>query len=162
MDFLHANAGRLRPRLQQPGRLHASHKTFEVVVIQDVNKFRDEEARFPGPAAHGKFVAEITQSREAHARDAQAFAEGSYVFHVEFVEGHDAVDRMRTSHEADGANDVRGRKIFRHIKHFVDGFARPICVAKFFYGEKKDAAARVFCRAQEFLAFFIRTDAENG
>jgi hypothetical protein len=69
---------------------------------------------------------------------------------------------MRARHEADSANDIRGGKIFGHIKHFVDGFAGPSGVAKFFHGEKENAAACIFCRAEKFLAFFVGADAENG
>jgi hypothetical protein len=62
---------------------------------------------------------------------------------------------MGAGHEADGANDVSGRQIFRHVKHFVDSFAGPIGVAKFFESEEQNAAAGVFCGTEKFPALFV-------
>ena len=65
-----------------------------------MDKFRDGNARFLGAGAHGKFVAEIADGGKAHAGDAHVFAEGGDVFHVEFVEGHDAVDSAGTARQS--------------------------------------------------------------
>src|SRR4029077_10216001 len=47
-------------------------------------------------------------------------------------------------------------------EEIVDGVAGAIGIVEFFDGEEEHAAAEGFAGAQEFLAFFVRADAENG
>jgi len=64
--------------------------------------------------------------------NAHVFAEGRNIFHIEFVEGHDAVDGLRPSGKADGIDEFLDGKFFGHEKDFVDGRAGPISFAEFF------------------------------
>ena len=90
------------------------------------------------------------------------FAEGGDIFHVEFVEGDDAVDGLAAGHVADRVDQVLEREFFGHEEHFVDGVARPVAVAEFFDGEEQDAATQGFAGAEEFLAFFVGGYGEDG
>jgi hypothetical protein len=127
-----------------------------------VNEFGHEHARFAGPRAHSQLVAKITHSREAHAGNAQMLAQRRDIFHVEFIERHDAIDGMGSGGVTYGINQTLQRKIFRHGEDFIDAFERPIGVTKLFNGQQQDAAAHRFAGADKFLALFVGTDAENG
>ena len=94
--------------------------------------------------------------------NAHVLAQGRDVLHIEFVEGDDAIDRLRTGEVADGIDDVFEGQIFGHQKDVVERFARPVAVAKFLDGKEEDAAAHLFAGAQEFLSFFVGADGEDG
>src|SRR5258707_2385267 len=96
MNLLHANAAGLRTRLEQPGIGNAGHEFAELVVIEDVDEFGDEDAGFAGAGAHGQLVTKVANGGEAHARNAEMLAKGGDVFHVEFIERDDAIDGMRS------------------------------------------------------------------
>ena len=161
VDFLHADAGGLRAGLQQPRRFHARHEILQAGVIEHVDKFRDVDAFFFRTPAHGQLVAEMAHGGEAHAGDAEVFAQCRGIFHIEFIERDDAIDRLPTRHVTYGVDDRPGGKFFRHEEHFINGFARPVSVAKFFHRQKQHAPALLLARAHEFLAFFVGGDAEN-
>src|SRR6204780_2358743 len=161
MNFLHADARSLRAGLQEPRRIHARHKFLQSGVIEHVNKFRDVDAVLFRAAAHGQLVSKMAHGGEAHAGNAQVFAKRGGVFHVEFIERNDAVNRLPARHVTDGVDDRPGGQVRGHVEHFVDRFARPVAVAEFFYRKQQHAAALVFAGAQEFLAFFVGGDAEN-
>src|SRR4029077_13400253 len=99
---------------------------------------------------------------EAHAGNAEMLAEGGDILHVEFIEGDDAVDGMGPGGVTDSINQALQREIFGHGEDFVDTFERPVAFAKLFDGQEQDDAAHGFAGADEFLALFIGTDAENG
>ena len=162
VDFFHSDAGRLRARLQQPGRLYPRHKIVQRLMIQDVDEFRHGHAGLLRLSAHREFVAEIPNRRQTHPRNAQVFAQVSGIFEIEFIERHNAVDRLPARQITDGVNDRLHRQFFGHEEKFVDGFARPIAVPQFFDGQQQHAAAQLLTGAQEFLAFFVRGDAEDG
>src|SRR5260370_25852940 len=90
------------------------------------------------------------------------FAEGGDVFHIEFVERDDAIDGMGSGRITDGINQALQGKLFGHGEDFIDAFERPRSVAKVFEGQGQDKAAQRFAGADEFLALFVGTDAENG
>src|SRR5437879_6694388 len=162
MNLLHANAGGLRTRLEQPRVGNAGHEFAKMVVIEDVDKFGDEDAGFAGTGAHGQLVAKVADGGETHAGKAEMLAEGGDIFHVKFIERDDAIDVARPGRITDGVNQTLQGKIFRHGEDFIDTFERPTGVAKFFDGQKENAAAKRFAGADKFLAFFVGTDAENG
>jgi hypothetical protein len=162
VNLFHADAGGLRARLEQPRGGDAGHELAQGVVIENGNEVWDGDACFFCPGAHGEFVSEITDGGQAHAGDAHVFTEGRNVFHVEFVEGDDAIDGLRSGDEADGVDELLHRKFFWHEEHFVDGLAWPIRVAKFFDSQEDNAAANRFAGAQKFLTFFVRADTEDG
>src|SRR5712671_7082579 len=162
INFLHADAGGLRARLEQPGVGYAGHEFAELVVIEDVDEFGDEDAGFTGAGAHGQLVAKVADSGEAHAGDAEMLAEGGNILHVEFIQSDDAIDGMGPGGKTHGVNQVLQREILGHGEDFVYTFERPIGVAKFFDGQEKDNTAHGFAGADEFLAFFVGTDAKNG
>jgi hypothetical protein len=68
--------------------------------------FGHADTRFPGSRAHGQFVAKITHRREAHAGNAQVFAQRGDVLHIEFVEGDDAVDLQGARKVANGVDQA--------------------------------------------------------
>src|SRR6266481_869256 len=162
MNLLHADAGGLRARLEQPGIGNAGHEFAKTIVIEDVDEFGYEDAGFAGASADGQLVSKVADGGESHAGNAEVLAEGGDIFHVKFIEGDDAIDAARPGHIADGVNQTLQRELFGHGGDFVDTFERPGGVAKFFDGEEKDAAAERFAGADEFLALFVGTDAENG
>src|SRR5712692_3808546 len=162
MNLLHANAGGLRTRLEQPGVGNPRHEFAKSIVVENVDEFGDEDAFLPGSLAHGQLVAKIANGSEAHAGDAEMLAEGGDVLHVEFIERDDAIDGLRPGSVTHGINQILQRKLFRHGEDFVDTFEWPRCVAKFFEGREKDTAAERFAGADELLALFVGTDAENG
>src|SRR6266571_2962146 len=75
MNLFHADAGGLRARLEQPGTGDARHEFPERGVVENVDEFGHQDARFSGLRAHGQLVAKITDSGEAHAGDAEMLAE---------------------------------------------------------------------------------------
>src|SRR5438876_3368421 len=162
MNLLHADAGGLRARLEQPRVGNAGHEFAKTVVIEDVDKFGDEDAGFAGTGAHGQLVAKVADGGEAHAGNAEVLAKGGDILHVKFIERDDAVDVARAGGITDGINQALQRKLFGHGEDFVDAFERPTGVAKFFDGQEKNAAAERLARADKFLALFVGTDAENG
>ena len=89
-------------------------------------------------------------------------AKGRDVFHVEFVERDDAVDRLRSGRETYRIDQVLHWKFFGHEEHFVDEIARPISVSEFFYSQEENAAADGFAATKEFLPFFVGADTEDG
>src|SRR5438309_5848753 len=162
MNLLHADAGGLRTRLEQPRVGNAGHELAKTVVIEDVDEFGDEDAGFAGAGAHGQLVSKVADSGEPHAGNAEMLAEGGNIFHVEFIERDDAIDVARTGRITDGVNQTLQRKVFRHGEDFIDTFERPTGVAKLFDNQEKNAAAERFAGADKFLALFVGTDAENG
>src|SRR5205823_2324644 len=48
MNFFHADAGRLRAWLEQPGTGNPGHEFANSVVVEQVDEFGDEDAFFPG------------------------------------------------------------------------------------------------------------------
>src|SRR2546430_10450849 len=114
MNLLHANAGGLRARLEQPGVGNAGHEFAKAVVIEDVDEFGDGDAGFAGAGAHGQLVSKVADGSETHAGNAEMLAEGGNIFHVEFIERDDAIDVARTGRVADGINQTLQRKVFRH------------------------------------------------
>src|SRR5260370_38200383 len=104
MNLFRADATRLRAGFKQPGAGNAGHEFAEMIVIEDVNEFGNEDAGFASAGTHGQFVGKVANGGEPHAGNAEMFAEGGDVFHMEFVERDDAVggvaygsltDRMR-------------------------------------------------------------------
>ena len=89
-------------------------------------------------------------------------AQRGNIFHVEFVQRHDAVDGLRPGDVADGINQALQRKLFRHGKDSVQAVARPVGVFEFFYGEQQDAATQGFARADKFLPLFVGAYAQDG
>src|SRR3974377_1274547 len=49
LNFLHADAGRLRAGLQQPRTRYVPHELAQVLIIEDMDKLRHEDADFLGP-----------------------------------------------------------------------------------------------------------------
>src|SRR6267378_4281353 len=162
MNLFHADAGRLRAWLEQPGAGNPGHEFAKMIVVENMDEFRDEDAFFPGPLAHRQLVAKVANGSEAHAGDAEMLAKGGDILHVEFIESGDAIDGLRPCGIAHGVNQILQWKLFRHGEYFVDTFEWPCCVAKFFDGQQKNAAAERFAGADEFLALFVGTDTENG
>src|SRR5207245_8799512 len=97
-----------------------------------------------------------------HDGNAEMLAEDGNIFHVEFIERDDAIDVARTGRITDGVNQTLQRKVFRHGEDFMNTFERTTGVAKLFDNQEKNAAAERFAGADEFLALFVGTDAENG
>src|SRR5882762_5168930 len=162
MNLFHADAGGLRAGLKQPGTGNPGHEFAKMIVVEQVDEFGDEDAFFPGPLAHRQLVAKIANGSEAHAGDTEMLAKGGNILHVEFIESRDSIDGLRPCSIAHGVNQILQRKLFRHGEYFVDTFEWPRCVAKFFGGQQKNAAADGFAGADEFLALFVGTDTENG
>src|SRR6266480_2157544 len=106
MNLLHANAGGLRTRLEQPGVGNAGHEFAKTVVSENVDEFGDEDAGVPGAGAHGQLVAKIADGGETHAGNAEMLAEGGDIFHVKFIERDDAIDVARTGRVADGISQT--------------------------------------------------------
>ena len=148
--------------LSSHGPGHVGHEMAEIVVIEDVREFRRGDADFLGAGAHGELVAEIADGGEAHAGDAHVLAERRDIFHVEFVERDDAVDVLHARHVADGVDQMLEGDVLGHVEKFVDGFARPVAVAEFFYGEQQDAPAHLFAGAEELRALLVGADAQDG
>ena len=68
---------------------------LQAVMIQHVHEFGHINARLLRASAHGQLVAEIAHRRQAHAWNTQVFAQRRRIFHVEFVERDDSIDRAR-------------------------------------------------------------------
>src|SRR5947207_7423042 len=100
MNFFHADAGRLRAWLEQPGTGNPGHEFANSVVVEQVDEFGDEDAFFPGPLAHSQLVAKIANGSEAHAGDAEMLAKGGDILHVEFIDSRDAGDGLRPGRTA--------------------------------------------------------------
>src|SRR5712692_446364 len=162
MNLLHANAGGLRTRLEQPGVGSPGHEFAKMIVIEDVDEFGDEDAGFAGTSAHGQLVAKIPDGGEAHAGNAEMLAEGGDILHVEFIKRDDAIDGMGSCRVTYGINQALQGKLFWHGEDFVDAFEWPRCVTELFDGQEQDEAAHRFARADELLTLFVGTDAENG
>src|SRR5258708_2173714 len=162
MNLLHADAGGLRARFEQPGAGYAGREFAKIVVIENVDEFGDEDAGFAGARAHGQLVAKIADGGEARAGNAEMLAEGGDIFHVEFIERDDAVDGMGPGYVTYGIDQTLQGEIFGHGEDFVDTFERPIGMAEFFDSQEQDDASHRFAGADEFLALFVGTDAENG
>ncbi len=133
-----------------------------MIVIEDVDEFGDEDAGFAGSGAHGQLVAKVADGGKAHAGNTEMLAEGGDVLHVEFIERDDAIDGMGPGYVTYGIDQTLEREILGHGEDFADAFERPVAVAEFFDGQEQDEAAHRFAGADEFLALFIGTDAENG
>src|SRR5882762_4424756 len=106
MNLLHANAGGLRTRLEQPRVGNPRHEFAEIIVVEDVDEFGDEDACFTGPRAHGQLVAKIADGGETHAGDAEMLTQRRDIFHVEFIERDDAIDGMRPGRITYGINQT--------------------------------------------------------
>src|SRR5260370_175276 len=162
MNLLHADAGGLRARCAEPGAGYAGGEFAKIVVIVALDEFGYEDAGFAGARAHGQLVAKIADGGEAHAGNAEMLAEGGDIFHVEFIERDDAINGMRPGHVTYGIDQALQREVFGHGEDFGDAFERPVAVAEFFDSQEQDEAAHGFASADEFLALFVGTDAENG
>src|SRR5260370_34161673 len=113
MNLLHANAGGLRTRLEQPGVGNPGHEFAKSIVVENVDEFGDEDAFLAGSLAHGQLVAKIADGSETHAGDAEMLTEGGDVLHVEFIERDDAIDGLRSGYIANGGMQILQRKLFR-------------------------------------------------
>src|SRR5882672_4842959 len=109
-------------------RLNSSHTVIYTLSLHDALPI----SGFLRTGAHGQFVTKVADGGEAHAGDAEVLAEGGDILHVKFVEGDDAIDRLRPVHVADGVDQVVLRNIFGHEEQLVERFARPVTVAEFF------------------------------
>src|SRR5207249_5557685 len=94
MNLLHADAGGLRARLEQPRVGNAGHEFAKTVVIEDVDKFGDEDAGFAGTGAHGQLVAKVADGGEAHAGNAEVLAKRSEEHTSELQSRFDLVCRL--------------------------------------------------------------------
>src|SRR2546428_12556989 len=112
MNLLHADPAGLRAGLEQPGVGNPGHEFAEIVVIEDVDEFGDEDASFAGPRAHGQLVAKIPDGGEAHAGNAEMLAEGGDILHVELIERDDAIDGMGSCRVTYGMNQALQGKLF--------------------------------------------------
>src|ERR1700722_1415364 len=160
-DFLHADSRGLRARFQKPWRFDASHEISQVVIVQHMHKFGHGDAFFPRAAAHGQLVAEIAHRRQAHPRNAEVLSQRCHVFHVEFIERNDAVNRARARHVAHRIDQTLQGQLFRNIKRFGDCLARPVRIAKLLHRQEKHVPPFALARAHELLPLFIGTDAKN-
>src|SRR5260370_13103615 len=158
MNLLHANAGGWRARLEHPGVGNAGHEFAKMIVIEDMDEFGDEDAGFAGAGAHGELVAKIADGREAHAGNAEMFAESGHVLHVEFIERDDAIDGMSPGYVTYGIAQALQGEIFAHGEDFFDAVKRPIGMAKLFDGQKQLAPAHGRACAVELLPLFLATD----
>src|SRR5216683_6417232 len=122
MNLLHANAGGLRTRLEQPRVGNAGHEFAKMIVIEDVDEFGDEDAGFAGSGAHGQLVAKVADGGKAHAGNTEMLAEGGDVLHVEFIERDDAIDGMGPGYVTYGIDQTLEREILGHGEDFVDAF----------------------------------------
>src|SRR5260370_30881761 len=84
------------------------------------------------------------------------------ILHVEFIERDDAIDGMASCCVAYGINQTLQGKLFRDGADFVDTLERPVGMTKLFDGQEKNEASHGFAGADEFLAIFVGTDAQNG
>ena len=162
LDFFHADARGLGARLEEPGAGDASHELAQVLVIEDVLEFGDEDAALAGFGAHGELIPEIADGAEADSGKPKVFAESGDVFHVEFVEGDDAIDVAGARGVAGSVDHVDEREFVGHEEHFIDDVAGPVSIAEFFDGEEENGTAKFFASAEKFLAFFVGGDAEDG
>src|ERR1700687_4194207 len=112
MNLLHANAGGLRTRLEQPGVGNPGHEFAKTVVVKNVDEFGDEDAFLSGSLAHGQLVAKIANGSEAHAGDSEMLTEGGDVLPVTFIECDDAIDGLRPGNIAHGVKQILQRKVF--------------------------------------------------
>ena len=90
------------------------------------------------------------------------FAQGGDIFHIEFIEGDDAIDLVEPREITYRVEDGLHRQIFGHGKNFTDAVEGPVGVAEFFHREQQDGAPQGFAGADEFLALFVGADAEDG
>src|SRR5438309_9599605 len=111
MNLLHADAGGLRTRLEQPRVGNAGHEFAKTVVIEDVDEFGDEDAGFAGAGAHVQLVSKVADSGEPHAGNAEMLAEGGNIFNVELIERDDASDVVRTVRLTEGVSQLLSVKV---------------------------------------------------
>src|ERR1700741_4238537 len=109
MNLLHADAGGLRAGLEQPGTGNPGHEFAKFIVVENVEKFGDEDAFLAGPCAHSQLVAKVANGSESHAGNTEMLAEGGDILHVEFIERDDAIDALRPCSIAHGVNETLQR-----------------------------------------------------
>src|SRR6516164_2139077 len=80
LNLLHADARRLRTRLQQPRTRYVPHELAQVLIIEDMDELRHEHADFLGPCAHSQLVAKVPNRGQPNARQAQVFADRCDIF----------------------------------------------------------------------------------
>ncbi len=98
-------------------------------MIQNMDKLGNQDSGLLGPHAHRQLVAKIMHRCKAHAGQAQMLANRRNVLQVKFIQRHNAVDLPAARRITHRVQQILQRQLFRHEKHFVDGFTRPIPLA---------------------------------
>ena len=134
----------------------------DVLVIHDGHEIRHADIAIERSHAHGQFVAEIAHGREAHARNAQMFAQRGSSLHVVFVERNDAVEFVCARQMGDGLHDIGEGNFSRKVEGVVETLARPVGIAQFLRRQQNHAAALALALAHELLALFVGGNAEES
>jgi hypothetical protein len=133
-----------------------------VVIIQDGNEIGHPDFVFERLHPHGQLVAEMAHGGQAHAGDAHVLAQGSGGFHVELVEGYDAVNLPLPREITYRLYDFWQGEVSGHIEDVVQALTGPVGIAQGLYREQEYAAALALAFEHEFLSFFVGGDAEKG
>src|SRR5260221_489380 len=80
--------------------------------------------------------------------------QGGGGFHVEFIEGHDAIQLLRARQMGDSLHDLSERNFCGKVEGVVQTLTRPVGVAQFFRSEQDYAASLALALAHEVLPFF--------
>ena len=128
LDQLDADGGGLRSWLEHPGSGHLAQVIANVVVIEDGNKIGHPDAVFKGLHSHGQLVAEVTHGGEPHARDPHVLSKGGGGFHIELVEGHNAINLLIARQVGYRFHDFRPGKVDRYVEHIIQALTRPVGV----------------------------------
>ena len=134
----------------------------DVGMVDDRNKVRHADAAVKRAHAHSQLVAKIAHGGEAHARNAQMFAQRGGGFHVVFIERDDTIEFVIAREMSDCAHDVGQGNLRRKIEGVVEALTRPVGVAQFFRGQQNHAAILPLALAHELLALLVGRDAQES
>jgi len=155
VDFLHADAGGLRALVsitreleREPCSLAVHHDLARVQIQGRGRRLLSRAMRMASLSRKYRTVV------SPHARNAQVFADGRDILHVEFISATMrlillCVRRNSPRLITPGSGNSSGMK-----KHFVDCFMRPVRMAQLFYRQEINAAGPGPCRCAEIPGLF--------
>ena len=113
----------------------------QILVVEDADELRHEQAGFACSDTHGELVAKETRCRFAETGQSHMLAQRCGRFHVELVQRDDAIDFARAGEIGDDIDHLPRGHIFRHGVNVGENVEWPIGIAMLVEGKQLDAAA---------------------